>query len=108
MDGQLLLKSNGFTIAGIERINESLRTYCWAILGSQSQTRTDILGVGQAFDAQKQFLTNIEYAVNSPVDLPSQIKRYQNTLKYARSQVNFVYGLGLYMCPSDMELKMGT
>lgn len=98
----------GFTKAGVERINDSIRTYCWLILGSQSQTRTDILGTGTAFDAQKQFLANLEDAINSPVDLPSQIQRYQNTLKYARSKVDFVYGIGLYMSPSDMELRIGT
>ena len=104
----ILDDSNGFTRAGVERINDSIRTYCWAILGSQSQTRTDILGTGTAFDAQKQFLANIEDAINSPVDLPSQIARYQNTLKYARSKVDFVYGTGLYMSPSNMELRIGT
>ena len=103
----ILDSSNGFTRAGVERVNDSIRTYSWAILGSQSQTRTDILGTGTAFDAQKQFLANIEDAINSPVDLPSQIKRYQNTLKYARSQVDYVYGIGLYMSPSDMELRIG-
>ena len=100
--------SVGFTRAGVERINDSIRTYCWAILSAQSQTRTDILGTGTAFDAQKQFLANLEDAINSPVDLPSQIKRYQDTLKYARSKVDFVFGIGLYMCPSDMELQIGT
>ena len=100
--------SKGFTRAGVERINESIRTYCWAILGSQSQTRTDILGTGTAFDAQKQFLANVEDAINSPVDIPSQITRYQNTLKYARSKVDYVYGIGLYMSPSNMELRIGT
>ncbi len=104
----ILDTSNGFTKAGIQRINESIRTYCWAILGSQSQTRTDILGTGTAFDAQKQFLVNIEDAINSPIDLPSQITRYQNTLKYARSKVDFVYGIDLYMSPSNMELRIGT
>ena len=104
----ILDESDGFTKAGVERINDSIRTYCWAILGSQSQTRTDILGSGTAFDAQKQFLANIEDVISSPVDLPSQIVRYQNTLKYARSKVDFVYGIGLYMSPSDMELQIGT
>ena len=105
----ILDNSNGFTKAEVERINESLITYCWTILGSQSQTRTDILGTCKAFDAQKQFLTNIEDAINSPLDLPSLIHlaRYQNTLKYARSKVDFVFGVGLYMAPSDMELKNG-
>ena len=68
----------------------------------------NIIGTGTAFDAQKQFLANIEDAINSPVDLPSHIATYQNTLKYARSKVDFVYGAGLYMSPSDMELQIGT
>ena len=38
---------------------------------------------------------------------PSQIKKYQDTLKYARSKVDFVYGIGLYMSPSNMELRIG-
>ena len=66
------------------------------------------MGTGTAFDAQNQFLANIQDAINSPVDLPSQIARYQNTLKYARSKVDFVYGTGLYMSPSNMELRIGT
>lgn len=42
-------------------------------LGSQSQTRTNIIGTRTAFDAQKQFLANVEDAINSPVDLQSPI-----------------------------------
>jgi len=104
----ILDNSKGFSKAGVERINDSIRTYCWLILVSQSQTKTDILGTGTSFDAQKQFLSNVEDVINSPVDLPSQIQRYQNTLKFARSKVDFVYGIGLYMSPSDMELQIGT
>ena len=59
----ILDKSDGFTRPGVERINESIRTYFWAILGSQSQIISDILGVGSAFDAQKQFLANTEDAM---------------------------------------------
>ena len=104
----ILDKSDGFTNPGVERINESIRTYCWAILGSQSQIKSDILGVGSAFDAQKQFLANTEDAIQSPVDLPSQITRYQNALKYARTKVDYLFGFGLYMAPSNMELRIGT
>ena len=104
----ILEKSDGFTRPGVERINESIRTYCWAILGSQSQIKSDILGVGSAFDAQKQFLANTEDAIQSPVDLPSQITRYQNALKYARTKVDYVFGFGLYMAPNNMELRIGT
>ena len=42
------------------------------------------------------------------VDLPSSIERYQLVLQYARSKVDFVVGLGLYMIPSDMDLYIGT
>ena len=104
----ILDKSDGCTRLGVERINESIRTYCWAILGSQSQIKSDILGVGSAFDAQKQFLANTEDAIQSPLDLPSQITRYQNALKYARTKVDYVFGFGLYMAPSNMELRIGT
>lgn len=50
----ILDKSQGFTHPGVERLNDSIRTYVWAILGSQAQTRTGILGTGTAFDAQKE------------------------------------------------------
>jgi hypothetical protein len=84
-------------------------TYVWSILGSQSQTRTNIVdNPGTSFDAQKQFLANIEDAIHSPVDLPSSIKRYEDTLRYARSKVDFVVGIGLYMLPSDLRLQIGT
>ena len=36
----ILDKSNGFMQAGVERLNNSIRTYVWAILGSQAQART--------------------------------------------------------------------
>ena len=104
----ILDKSDGFTRPGVERINDSIRTYCWAILGSQSQIKSDILGVGSAFDAQKQLLANVEDGIQRPIDLPSPITRYQNTLKYARSKVDYVFGYGLYMVPSNMELQIGS
>ena len=103
----VLDRSEGLTRPGVERINDSIRTYVWAILGAQAPTRTRILGTGTAFDAQKQFLANLEDAIASPVDLPAAIKRYQDVLQYAGSKVDFVFGIGLYMSPSDMLLRIG-
>ena len=40
--------------------------------------------------------------------MPSQIVRYQNILKHARSKADFVYGIRLYMSPSNMELQIAT
>ena len=99
---------SGFFRAGVSRINDSIRTYVWAIIGSQSQAMSSILGSGKAFDAQKQFLAIVEDAINSDVDLPSSIDRYQIILQYARSKVDFVIGHGLYMLPSNMEIEVGV
>ena len=104
----ILDRSQGFTRPGVERLNDSIRTYVWAILGAQAQTRTGILGAGTAFDVQKQFLANVEDAISSPVDLPSAISRYQDVLQYARTEVNYSFGAGLYMAPSDMLLRVGN
>ena len=100
--------SKGFTRAGIERINDSIRTYIWCLLGSQAQVKSDIMDPSTGFDAQKQYLANLEDAINSVVDLPSSIQRYQNVLKYARSKVDFTVGNGLYMLPSNLRLQIGT
>ena len=103
----ILDQSKGFTQPGVERLNDSIRTYVWTLLAAQSQTRTNIIGTGTAFDAQKQYHTDLEDAINSPTDLQGSIKRFEDTLRYASSKVDYVFGVGLYMAPSDLELKIG-
>ena len=92
----------------MERLNDSMRTYVWAILGAQAQTRSNILKTGTGFDAHKQFLADIEDAIASPVDIPSSISRYQKTLQYASTSLDFMFGIGLYLSPSDMALHPGN
>jgi hypothetical protein len=99
---------HGFTQAGITRINDSIRTFVWAILGAQAGTRTSIIGKGKAFDTQKQFLANVETAIKSAVDIPASKERYQDVLGNARSKVDFVVGFDNTMMPSDMDLYIGT
>ena len=104
----VLDKSQGFTSPGVEPLNDSIRTFVWAFLGAQAQTRSAILGAGTSFDAQKQFLANVEDAISSPVDIPSAIDRYQSVLQNASSKVDYTFGTGLYMAPSDMPLHIST
>ena len=101
-------KSDGFMQAGVERLNDSIRTCVWAILGAQAQTHSNILEPGMGFDAQKQFLANFEDAIASPIDIPSSIARYQKTLQYASTPLDYVFGIGLYLAPSDMALHPGN
>ena len=103
----ILDNSQGFTAPGVERLNDSISAYVWAILGAQAQTHTSILGSGTAFDGQNQFLANVEDAISSPVDIPSAIEHYQSILQHASSKVDFAFGTGLYMAPSNMSLHIG-
>ena len=103
----VLDKSDGFTQAGVTRLNDSIRTYVLAILGSQVQTHSNILSAGTGFDAPKQFMANVEDPISSPVDIPSSIARYQKMLQYASTPLDFVFGIGLYLSPSDMALHPG-
>ena len=104
----VLDKSDGFTQAGVARLNDSIRTYVWAIMGSQAQTRSNILSAGTGFHAQKQFLANVEDSISSPVDIPSSIARYQKMLQYASTPLDFVFGIGFYLSPSDMATHPGN
>ena len=100
----VLDKSEGFTQAGVERLNDSVRTYVWAILGTQAQTRSNILKTETGFDVQKQFLANIEDAIASPVDIPSSISRYQRTLQYASTP----HGLRVWDWAVSVAERHGT
>ena len=101
-------KSDGFTLPGVNRLKDSSRTYVWAILTAQVQTRANILGVGAtASDTQQQFLANVETVIASPVDIPSSIARYNQALQYGRSDVNLSFGEGLFMAPGNMLLRVG-
>ena len=104
----ILNKSDGFTLPGVNRLKDSSRTYVWAILTAQAQTRANILGVGAtASDTQQQFLAIVETVIASPVDIPGSIARYQEALQYARSEVNLSFGEGIYIAPGNMLLRVG-
>ena len=44
--------------------------------------------------------------MNHRVDIRKDIKRYQDTLSYASSKVDYSVGESIYMIPSDMNLKI--
>ena len=44
--------------------------------------------------------------MNGRVDIREDIKRYQDTLSYASSKVDYSVGQNIYMRPSDMNLKI--
>ena len=99
--------SVGFTDIGLYRISESVRAYAYLILSSQASARSPIVGnTASALTAQSAFLNNFEDIVNRRVNIQEDIKRYQNTLSYASSKVDYSVGEHLYMLPIDMTLKI--
>ena len=103
----IIEKSVGFTDVGLLRISESVRAYAFLILSSQASARSSIVGnTASALTAQSAFLNNFENVVNRRVNIQEDIKRYQDTLSYASSKVDYSIGESIYMTPSDMNLKI--
>ena len=102
-------KSVGFTDVGLLRISESVRAYGHLILSSQASARSGIVGnTASALKAQSAFLNNFENVVNHRVDIRKDVKRYQDTLSYTLSKVDYSLGESIYMLPNDLKLKIET
>ena len=104
----IIEKSEGLTTLGIQKLSESVRDYAYLILTSQTSTRGPIVGhEARNLDAQRTFLNTFENIVNRGVNIPEDIRRFQKTLQYARSKVDYAIGEFVYMIPSDMNLRIG-
>ena len=105
----IIEKSDGLTTLGLQKLSESVRDYAYLILTSQTSTRGPIVGhEARNLDAQRTFLNTFENIVNRRVNIPEDIRRFQKTLQYARSKVNYAIGEFVYMLPSDMNLQIGN
>ena len=105
----IIEKSDGLTTLGLQKISESVRDYAYLILTSQTSTRGPIVGHEvRNLDAQRTFLNTFENIVNRRVNIPEDIRRFQKTLQYARSKVDYAIGEFIYMLPSDMNLRIGN
>ena len=103
----IIEKSEGLTTLGIQKLSESVRDYAYLILTSQTSTRGPIVGhEARNLDAQRTFLNTFENIVNRRVNIPEDIRRFQKTLQYARSKVDYAIGEFVYMIPSDMNLRI--
>ena len=105
----IIEKSDGLTTLGLQKLSESVRDYAYLILTSQTSTRGPIVGhEARNLDAQHTFLNTFENIVNRRVNIPEDIRRFQKTLQYARSKVDYAIGEFVYMLPSDMNLRIGN
>ena len=105
----IIEKSDGLTTLGLQKLSESVRNYAYLILTSQTSMRAQIIGhEARNLDAQRVFLNTFENIVNRRANTPDDIRRFQKTLQYARSKVDYAIGEFIYMLPSDMNLPIGN
>ena len=105
----IIEKSDGLTTLGLQKLSESIRDYAYLILTSQTSTRGQIVDTeSRNLDAQRTFLNTFENIVNRRVNIPEDIRKFQKTLQYARSKVDYVIGEFIYMLPGDMNLQTGN
>ena len=101
-------KSDGLTTLGLQKLSESVRDHVYIILTAQTSARAQIIGHEvQNLDAQRVFLNNFENVINRRVDISEDIQRFQKTLQYARSKVDYAVAEHVYLLPSDMNLRIG-
>ena len=82
---------------GLLKISESVRAYAYLTLTSQASARSGIVAsTASVLTAQSAFLDNFVNVANRRVDIRKDIKRYQGTLSYASSKVD--YSFGVFTC----------
>ena len=87
----IIEKSDGLTTLGLQKLSETVRDYAYLILTSQTSMRGPIVGhEARNLDAQQTFVNTFENIVNRRVNIPEDIQRFQKTLQYARSKVDYV------------------
>ena len=97
--------SHGLTSAGLSRINQSIESFCYAILGSQVDVRSSISGSqGSAIETQRQFLSMVEDAIRNP-DISKSVQRFQLTIESAKVRLDLAISPGLWLLPSKMVVN---
>ena len=105
MNISCVLSSHGLTSAGLSRINQSIESFCYAILGSQVDVRSSISGLqGSAIETQRQFLSMVEDAIRNP-DISKSVQRFQLAIESAKVRLDLAISPGLWLLPSKMVVN---
>ena len=97
--------SHGLTSADLGRINQSIESFCYAILGSQVDVRSPISGSqGSAIETQRQFLSMVEDAIRNP-DISKSVQRFQLAIESAKVRLDLAISPGLWLLPSKMVVN---
>ena len=94
--------SYGLTKSGQARINQSIETFSYCILGAQVNVRSSILGnSGSAQEVRREFLVLMEDAVKQP-DISKSVQRFQLVVQKAKVKLDLAISPGTWLMPSRM------
>ena len=97
--------SHGLTSAGLSRINQSIESFCFAILGSQVNVRSSIAGSqGSSIETQREFLSLVEDATRNP-DISKSVQRFQLAIESAKVRLDLAISPGTWLLPSKMVVN---
>ena len=97
--------SHGLTSAGLSRINQSIESFCFSILGSQVNLRSSITGSqGSSIETQREFLSLVEDAIRNP-DISKSVQRFQLAIESAKVRLDLAISPGTWLLPSKMVVN---
>ena len=89
----------------MSRINQSIESFCFAILGSQVNVRSSIAGSqGSSIETQREFLSLVEDAIRNP-DLGKSVQRFQLAIESAKVRLDLAISPGTWLLPSKMVVN---
>ena len=98
-------KCFGITKAGQARLNQSIESMTYCILGSQVDLRSSIFcDIGSAKEVQREFL-NVFESVIIQNDLSKSIKRFELSIQEAKVKLNLAISPGCWLMASDVILN---
>ena len=97
--------SHGLTSAGLSRINQSIESFCYSILGAQVNVRSSIAGSqGSSIETQREFLVLVEDAIRNP-DISKSVQRFQLAIESAKVRLDLAISPGTWLLPSKMVVN---
>ena len=97
--------SHGLTSAGLSRINQSIESFCYSILGAQVNVRSSITGSqGSSIETQREFLSLVEDAIRNP-DISKSVQRFQLVIESAKVRLDLAISPGTWLLPSKMVVN---
>ena len=97
--------ANGFTPAGLGRINRSIEAFGYCILGAQANTRSSIIGtLGTARNTQTDFLVLVDDSIKT-LTVSNEPVKYQNAIEATKVRLNLVVARGALLLPARMIIN---